>query len=71
MLYQWMIQRLCEIVKSVQRHSHSAYCRKKGSCRFKFPRPPCTKTLLAREPGDDEESEEKQSKAQTLAFKGT
>ena len=57
---------LCEIVKSVQRHSHSEYCRKKGSCRFKFPRPPCSKTLLAREPGDDEESEEKQSKAQTL-----
>ena len=64
-------QTLCEIVKSVQRHSHSAYCRKKGSCRFKFPRPPCSKTLLAREPGDDEESEEKQSKAQTLSIKGT
>ena len=60
---------LCEIVKSVQRHSHSAYCRKKGSCRFKFPRPPCTKTLLAREPDDDEESEEKQSKAQTLLIR--
>ena len=60
---------LCEIVKSVQRHSHSAYCRKKGSCRFKFPRPPCTNTLLAREPGDDEESEEKQSKAQTLLLR--
>ena len=60
---------LCEIVKSVQRHSHSAYCRKKGSCRFKFPRPPCTKTLLAREPFDDEESEEKQSKAQTLLLR--
>ena len=49
----------CEIVKSVQRHSHSAYCRKKGSCWLKFPRPPCTKTLLAREPGNEEESEEK------------
>ena len=60
---------LCEIVKSVQRHSHSAYCRKKGSCRFKFPRPPCSKTLLAREPGDDEESEEKQGKAQTLLIR--
>ena len=60
---------LCEIVKSVQKHSHSAYCRKKGSCRFKFPRPPCTKTLLAREPDDDEESEEKQSKAQTLLLR--
>ena len=57
---------LCELVKSVQKHTHSAYCRKKGSCRFKFPRPPSARTLLARETDDDELGQEKLNKAQIL-----
>ena len=42
-----------EIVQNVQTHKHSTYCRKKGSCRFKYPRPPSPITLIAREPSDD------------------
>ena len=61
--------RLCELVKSVQKHTHSAYCRKKGSCRFKFPRPPSARTLLARETDDDELGQEKLNKAQILLTK--
>ena len=35
-------------------HSHSTYCKKKGPCRFHFPKPPSTTTIISREPDDDE-----------------
>ena len=42
-------QRLDNIVKEVQRHSHSKSCRKYGtSCRYGFPRLPSRRTLLAK-----------------------
>ena len=68
MRYQRMMH-LCELVKSVQKHTHSVYCRKKGCCRFKFPRPPSARTLLARETDDDELGQEKLNKAQILLTK--
>ena len=38
---------LAELVKTVQKHSHSAACRKPGkSCRFSFPRPPLGETTV-------------------------
>ena len=38
---------LAELVTTVQKHSHSAACRKPGkSCRFAFPRPPLEETTV-------------------------
>ena len=49
-------QTLKTLVTELQRHCHSASCRKKGSlCRFNFPRPPTDKTLLSKaEPAENE-----------------
>lgn len=39
---------LNKLVTAVQRHSHSASCKKKGTgCRFHFPRPPSRETLIS------------------------
>ena len=46
-----------DLVCKLQRHSHSSYCRKKGSCRFKYPKPPSDKVIIAKEP-DTENSME-------------
>ena len=51
-----------ELVCSLQKHSHSSYCRKKGSCRFKYPKPPSDRVIIAKEP-DTESSMEQKSKA--------
>ena len=38
-----------DIVKAVNFHHHTKTCRKYGCpCRFKFPRFPCSKTIMAR-----------------------
>ena len=42
-----------ELILKLQKHSHSSYCRKKGSCRFKYPKPPSERMIIAREPDDD------------------
>ena len=40
-------EELAELVKTDQKHSHSAACRKPGkSCRFSFPRPPLDETTV-------------------------
>ena len=43
------------LVLKLQTHSHSPCCRShaKGKCRFHFPRPPSTKTIIARGVGDE------------------
>ena len=40
-------EELCTLVQNLQIHHHSQTCRRKGSCRFKYPKPPspCTITL--------------------------
>ena len=40
---------LAEMVTKVQKHRHSATCRRHGKCRFHYPRPPSPFTLIARE----------------------
>jgi len=61
-------EELKKLVLKLQTHSHSSYCRKrKGSCRFSFPRPPSTNTLIVREPEDDERRQQiKDAAANTL-----
>ena len=40
---------LAHLVSKVQKHRHSAACRRNGHCRFHYPRPPSPQTLIARE----------------------
>ena len=40
---------LAELVCKIQKHRHSATCRRHGSCRFHYPRPPSPFTVIARE----------------------
>ena len=47
-----------ELVKKLETHSHSAYCRRNSSCRFGFPKAPSPKTLIARPPEDEIHKEE-------------
>ena len=39
----------------MQQHKHSTYCKRSGKCRFNFPHPPTTRTLIATE-GESEEA---------------
>ena len=57
-----------ELVYKLQRHSHSSYCRKKGSCRFKYPKPPSDKVIIAKEP-DSENSMELKAHARNVMSK--
>ena len=41
------------LMTSLQRHSHSDYCRRGKKCRFGFPKPPSTSTVIARKPDDE------------------
>ncbi|KAI8492052.1 hypothetical protein Bbelb_304250 [Branchiostoma belcheri] len=43
---------LRHLVLSLQKHVHSSTCRKAGSCRFRFPHPPSTETMIGR-PSDE------------------
>ena len=43
-----------ELILKIQKHSHSSYCRKKGSCRFKYPKPPSERVIIAKEPETDD-----------------
>ena len=47
-------EELRNLVMKLQTHRHSPCCRKhvNGRCRFNFPRPPSTKTILARSSND-------------------
>ena len=39
---------LKRLVLSVQKHVHSKTCRRSGKCRFRFPHPPSSETVIAR-----------------------
>ena len=44
--------KLKELVRLLQQHKHSSYCKRHNSCRFSFPKPPSTKTLIAQPESD-------------------
>ena len=46
-----------ELILKLQKHSHSSYCRKKGSCRFKYPKPPSERVIIAKEPETNDSAE--------------
>ena len=39
--------KLKDLVSLLQQHKHSTYCKRNKSCRFNFPKPPSSKTLIA------------------------
>ena len=58
---------LAEFVCKVQKHKHSATCRRNGECRLHYPRPPSPHTLIAHEfMSSEEESEEATLAKETL-----
>ena len=44
--------KLKDLVLLLQQHKHSSYCKHVTGCRFNFPHPPSTETLIA-EPSDN------------------
>jgi len=40
---------LAHLVTKLQKHRHSATCRRSGHCRFHYPRPPSPQTIIAEE----------------------
>ncbi|XP_035700338.1 uncharacterized protein LOC118432825 [Branchiostoma floridae] len=58
---------LRNLVLSLQRHVHSATCRKGGGCRFKFPHQPSKETVIARP--DQEELIDVQKKQKEVLSK--
>lgn len=44
---------LSKLVTNLETHSHSAYCRRNGSCRFGFPKAPSPRTVISRVPTDE------------------
>ena len=57
-----------ELVCKLHRHSHSSYCRKKGSCRFEYLKPPSDKVIIAKEL-DNEGSMELKAHARNIMSK--
>ena len=46
--------KLKELVLLLQQHKHSTYCKRNKSCRFNFPKPPNSKTLIATPDSDSD-----------------
>ena len=44
---------LKDLVQSLQIHNHSANCRRKGKCRFNYPKSPSPVTIISDEPQDN------------------
>ncbi len=60
-------EELKELVTSLQTHSHSSYCRRNGKCRFNVPKPPSSKTLIAREATGELAAQELESACEILS----
>ena len=50
-------EELCTLVQSLQIHHHSQTCRRKGSCRFNYLKPPSPSTIISHEPQDNSSQE--------------
>ena len=59
-------EELTTLVKSLQTHHHTGSCKKRGeSCCYRFPKPACPQTVLARPP-DGEDAAEKRKEAEKI-----
>ena len=57
------------LLLNLETHAHSEYCRRNGKCRFGFPKAPSPKTLISREPSDDENSVDIKEKSKEILHK--
>ena len=62
-------EELKDMILLLQRHSHSSYCRKRGSCQFNFPKPPSPYTLIASKLYDDKNNSSLKSNKAKLILK--
>ena len=65
--------KLKDIVLLLQKHKHSSYCRRNKTCRFSFPKPPSSKTLITKddpERGDNNQELSVLRKVQKLIADG-
>ena len=65
--------KLKDIVLLLQNHKHSSYCRRNKTCRFSFPKPPSSKTLITKddpERGDNNQELSVLCKVQKLIADG-
>ena len=46
-------EELRDLVEGLQIHCHSPTCRRKGSCRFNYPKPPSPHTIISDEPQEN------------------
>ena len=44
------------IMKSLQKHTHSDCCCRNKSCHFGFPKPPASKTVILQEPSEEDKA---------------
>ena len=50
------------LMKRLQKHTHSDYCRHRKTCCFEFPKPPSNKTIICHKPVDEAKSTLKDAK---------
>ena len=65
--------KLKELVLLLQKHKHSSYCKRNKKCRFHFPKPPSSQTLITKDdtdPDDIEQALAVLSKVQKLIAEG-
>ena len=65
--------KLKQLVLLLQQHKHSSYCKRNKTCRFNFPKPPSSKTLITKfdpENTDVEQSRTVLKKVQKLIAEG-
>ena len=49
-------------MENLQKHTHSDYCRRNNTCRFGFPKPQSTETLMSQPPPNDDTDATKNAK---------
>ena len=46
------------LMKSLQKHTHSDYCHRNKSCHFWFPKPPASRTVISHQPSEEDKAED-------------
>ena len=60
-------EKLKELVLLVQQHKHSTYCKRNKQCRFSFPQPPSSCTLISQPYSEDDTGCTSKSVAECLS----
>ena len=42
------------LMKSLQKHTHSDYCHRNKSCHFGLPKPPASRTVISHQPSEED-----------------